>query len=63
MRNRLTAPHHSHDGYAFRADAEGVTIEPGPKLITLNRAEVEQLGLAIRDDYKGAYEMGTGLTP
>jgi hypothetical protein len=44
--------HHSRDGYTFRADAQSLTIEPGPKPITLNRGELEQLGLAIRDDYK-----------
>jgi len=35
----------------FRADAGGLTIEPGPKATTLNRVEPEQLGLTIRDDY------------
>ena len=44
--------HHSRDGYTFSADAESLTIEPGSKPITLNRAELDQLGLAMRDDYK-----------
>ena len=44
--------HYSRDGYTFRADAESLIIEPGPKSITLSRSELEQLGLAIRDDYQ-----------
>ena len=44
--------HYSRDGYTFRADAQSLTIEPGPKPITLSRPEPEQLGLAIRDDYQ-----------
>ena len=44
--------HHTRDGYTFRADAHGLTIEPGPQPITLSRAELEQLGLTIRDDYQ-----------
>jgi len=44
--------HYTHNGYTFRADAEGLTIEPGPKPVTLNRQELAQLGLEPRDDYK-----------
>jgi len=46
------ALHFSRDGYTFRADAQGLTIEPGPKSVTLNRQELAQLGLEPRDDYK-----------
>ena len=44
--------HHTRDGYTFRADARTLSIEPGPKPITLERSELERLGLAIRDDYQ-----------
>lgn len=44
--------HYSKDGYTFRADAQSLAIEPGPKPITLARPELEQLGLDIRDDHK-----------
>jgi hypothetical protein len=44
--------HYSKDGYTFSADAGSLTIEPGPTPITLNRSELEQIGLAIRDDYQ-----------
>jgi hypothetical protein len=44
--------HFSKDGYTFSADADALTIEPGPGPITLNRSELEQAGLAIRDDYQ-----------
>ena len=44
--------HFSKDGYTFTADAGSLTIEPGPKAATLNRAELEQLGLTIQDDYQ-----------
>src|SRR5713101_6615438 len=44
--------HYSRDGYSFRADALSLTIEPGPKPITLTRPELEQIGLDIRDDHK-----------
>ena len=44
--------HFSKDGYMFRADAGSLTIEPGPKAATLSRAELEQLGLTIKDDYQ-----------
>ena len=54
------ALHHSRDGYTFSADAESLIIEPGPKPITLNRAELERLGLAIRDDYN--IQLDTGPT-
>ena len=43
---------YSHDGYTFRADAQGLTIEPELKPITLNQSELEQLGLQPRDDYR-----------
>jgi hypothetical protein len=44
--------HFSKDGYTFRADAGSLTIEPGPKATTLSRAELEQLGLTIWDDFQ-----------
>ena len=44
--------HHTRHGYTFRADAHSLRIEPGPKPITLERWEMERLGLAIRDDYQ-----------
>ena len=44
--------HYSKDGYTFRADAGSLTTEPGPRAITLNRSELEQMGLALRDDYQ-----------
>ncbi len=43
--------HYSRDGYIFRADAHTLAIEPGPKPITLTRAELEQLGLLLKDEY------------
>src|SRR2546422_5589567 len=46
------ALHYARDGYAFRADAQSLAIEPGPKPITLTRPELDQLGLDIRDDHK-----------
>ena len=46
------ALHHSRDGYAFSADAQSQTIEPGPKPITLSRPELEQLGLTIHDEHQ-----------
>ncbi len=46
------ALHYSRDGYTFSADAASLSIDPGPNPITLNRSELEQLGLAIRDDYQ-----------
>ena len=55
--------HYSRDGYTFHADAHGLAIEPGPQPITLQRWELEQLGLAIRDDYQvpvKADEQGEG---
>jgi len=44
--------HYTRDGYMFRADADGMTVEPGPKPVTLNRQELAQLGLEPRDDYE-----------
>src|SRR5437867_2503182 len=44
--------HFSKDDYTFRADAGSLTIEPGPKAATLNRAELGQLGLTIQDAYQ-----------
>ena len=44
--------HYSWDGYTFRADAHTRAIEPGPKPITLTWAELEELGLLVRDDYQ-----------
>ena len=46
------ALHYSRDGYSFSADAASLTIDPGREPITLGRAELEQLGLAVRDDYQ-----------
>ena len=46
------ALHYSRDGYSFSADAASLRIEPGSKPVTLGRSELEQLGLAIRDDYQ-----------
>ncbi len=46
------ALHYSRDGYSFSADAASLTIDPGPNPITLGRSQLEQLGLAIRDDYQ-----------
>lgn len=37
--------HHNRDGYTFRGDTDGLTIEPGPKGITLCRQELAQLGV------------------
>jgi hypothetical protein len=44
--------HYSRNGYTFRADQQGLAIEPGPEPITLTRAELEQLGVIPRDDYQ-----------
>lgn len=44
--------HYSRDGYTFRADAQSLAIEPGPKPITLTRPELDQLGLDIRDYHR-----------
>jgi hypothetical protein len=44
--------HYARDGYTFRADAQTLAIEPGPKPITLTRPELKRLGLDIRDDHK-----------
>ena len=44
--------HFSKDGYTFSANVDGMTIEPGPKPIHLNRSALEKLGLAVRDDYQ-----------
>jgi len=46
------ALHYARDGYTFRADAQSLAVEPGPKPITLTRPELDQLGLDIRDDHK-----------
>ena len=43
---------YQREGYTFRADAHSFAITPGPKPITLGRAELEQLGLLFRDDYQ-----------
>ncbi len=44
--------HFSKDGYTFSADTDGLMIEPGPAPVRLNRSNLEQLGLAVRDDYQ-----------
>ena len=46
------ALHYSRDGYSFSADAASLSIDPGSDPITLTRSDLEQLGLAIRDDYQ-----------
>jgi hypothetical protein len=51
--------HHTRDGYTFRADANGLNIEPGRKPITLGRPELEQLGFQVRDDYRIPIGQGT----
>src|SRR5258707_4166314 len=56
------ALHLSKDGYTFRADTGSLTIEPGPGPITLSRSELEQVGLAIRDDYQVPLKVGTEQT-
>jgi|GEM_PF-6715467 len=50
------ALHYNRDGYTFRADAQGLSIEPGPRPITLGRGELDQLGLQPRDDYRIPHE-------
>ncbi len=46
------ALHYTRNGYTFSADAHSLTITPGPRSITLQRSQLERLGLAIRDDYQ-----------
>ena len=46
------ALHYSRDGYNFSADTTSLSIDPGTSPITRGRAELEQLGLAVRDDYQ-----------
>jgi hypothetical protein len=46
------ALHYTRDGYTFRAYTDGLTIQFGPKPVTLNRPELAQLGLEPRDDYR-----------
>ena len=46
------ALNYTRDGFTFRADAQGLTIEPGPRPITLSREELSRLGLQPRDDYR-----------
>ena len=48
--------HYTRDDYTFRADAQGLSIEPGPRPITLGREELDQLGLQPRDDYRIPHE-------
>jgi len=43
---------YSKNGYTFTADVDTLTIEPGPQPVSLSRSELEQIGLAIRDDYR-----------
>ncbi len=40
---------HTRNGYIFRADSKTLSIEPGPKPITLTRWELERLGLVFQD--------------
>jgi hypothetical protein len=51
LRRVLMALHYTRDGYTLRADADSVTIDPGPKPITLGRQVLAQLGLQPRDDF------------
>ena len=44
--------HYTRNGYTFTADAQSLTITPGPNPVTLERSALERLGLAIRDDYQ-----------
>src|SRR6266851_2048288 len=44
--------HFSKDGYTFSSDAGSLTIEPGPRPMTLSRGELMQLGIEVRDDYR-----------
>jgi hypothetical protein len=44
--------YYARNGYSFGADLRSLTIEPGPEPITLGAGELEQLGLAIRNDYR-----------
>ncbi len=37
--------HYTRNGYTFTADAHSLTITPGPEPITLERTELERLGL------------------
>lgn len=41
--------HHTRDGYNFNADAQTLSIGPGPKPVTLTRWELERLGLIFQD--------------
>ena len=43
------ALHYQCEGYTFRADAQTLSIKPGPKSITLTRWELERLGLIFQD--------------
>src|SRR3989442_8699079 len=54
--------HRSKAGYIFRADAGSLTIEPGPGAIRLSHSELEQLALAIRDDYQVPLKVGAEQT-
>ena len=49
---RLLKSSYTTSGYTSSADAHSLTITPGPKPITLQRSDLERLGLAIRDDYQ-----------
>ncbi len=44
--------HYTRNGYTFSADEHSLTITPGPEPITLQRTDLERLGLAVRDDYQ-----------
>ena len=48
----MMALHFARDGYTFHADAQGLSIEPGRRPVTLNRQELAQLGLQPADDYR-----------
>ncbi len=45
--------HYSKGGYSFCTDAGSLVIEPGPRPTTLSRGELMQLGIEVRDDYRG----------
>jgi hypothetical protein len=38
------ALHYNREGYRFRADAQSLTVTPGPKPITLGLSELDQTG-------------------
>ena len=55
--------HYTRDGYTFCADAQGLTIEPGPEPIALNRQELAHLGLEPADEFRIPVTAETGGKP